>query len=96
MGGGGLFLSNSVCRWDYRKMIVNEGGGGRGRLIRILQSLRRGVRENLIVTSNILGPSPTPQAIGNSQSFICGLKTQNVYQVYRVNDTRRKGIYVFI
>ena len=28
MGGGGLFLSNSVCRWDYRKMIVNEGGGG--------------------------------------------------------------------
>ena len=78
MGGGGLFLSNSVCRWDYRKMIVNEGGGG-GRLIRILQSLRRGVRANLIVTSNILGPSPTPQAIGNSQSFIGVLKTQNVY-----------------
>ena len=60
-------------------MIVNEGGGGRGRLIRILQSLRRGVRENLIVTSNILGPSPTPQAIGNSQLFIGVLKTQNVY-----------------
>ena len=28
MGGRGLFLSNSVCGWDYRKMIVNEGGGG--------------------------------------------------------------------
>ena len=69
MGGRGLFLSNSVCWWDYRKMIVNEGGGG-GRLLRILQSLRTGVRENLIVTSNILGPSPTPQAISNSQSFI--------------------------
>ena len=59
-------------------MIVNEGGGG-GRLIRILQSLRRGVRENLIVTSNILGPSSTPQAIGNNQSFIGVLKNQNVY-----------------
>ena len=31
MGGGGLFLSNSVCKWDYRKMIVNEGGGGGGK-----------------------------------------------------------------
>ena len=27
--GGGLFLANSVYRWDVRKMIVNEGGGKR-------------------------------------------------------------------
>ena len=46
-------------------MIVNEGGEEGGRLIRILQSLRRGIQENSIVTSNILGPPPPP--LGDKQ-----------------------------
>ena len=78
MGGGGLFLSNSVCRWDYRKMIVNEGGGGGKASKNFTEPQERG-QGKFNRDNNILGPSPTPQAIGNSQSFIGVLKTQNVY-----------------
>ena len=80
MGGGGLFLSNSEYRWDYRKIIVNEGGGERGEAHKnFTEPYERGQGKFNRDTTNILGPSPTPQTMSNGQSFICTLKTQSVY-----------------
>ena len=73
-----------------------RGWGEGGRLIRIYGALGAGSGKFNRDTTNILGPSPTSQTVSKGQSFICTLKTQNVYKGYSVNDTRRKGINVFI